>query len=25
VRLCQDSGCYYGMRRDVIATLRYRW
>lgn len=25
VRLCQDSGCYYGVRRDVIATLRYRW
>ncbi len=23
VRLCQDSGCYYGMRRDVIATLRF--
>lgn len=25
VRLCQDSGCYYGVRREVIATLRYRW
>jgi iron complex outermembrane receptor protein len=25
VSLCQDSGCYYGLRRQVIATLRYRW
>jgi iron complex outermembrane recepter protein len=25
VTLCQDSGCYYGLRRNVIATLRYRW
>lgn len=25
VRYCQDPGCYYGLRRDVIATLRYRW
>lgn len=20
-----DSGCYYGLRRSVLATLRYRW
>jgi iron complex outermembrane receptor protein len=25
VTLCQDAGCYYGLRRSVIATLRYRW
>jgi iron complex outermembrane receptor protein len=25
VTLCQDNGCYYGLRREVIATLRYRW
>lgn len=25
VALCQDNGCYYGLRRQVIATLRYRW
>ena len=25
VTLCQDTGCYYGLRRQVIATLRYRW
>ncbi|WP_407155288.1 TonB-dependent siderophore receptor [Bradyrhizobium sp. STM 3557] len=25
VTLCQDTGCYYGLRREVIATLRYRW
>jgi iron complex outermembrane recepter protein len=25
VSLCQDNGCYYGLRRNVIATLRYRW
>lgn len=25
VTLCQDFGCYYGLRREVIATLRYRW
>jgi iron complex outermembrane receptor protein len=25
VTLCQDIGCYYGLRRSVIATLRYRW
>jgi iron complex outermembrane recepter protein len=25
VTLCQDAGCYYGPRRQVIATLRYRW
>jgi iron complex outermembrane recepter protein len=25
VSLCQDFGCYYGVRREVIATLRYRW
>jgi iron complex outermembrane receptor protein len=25
VTYCQDIGCYYGLRRDVIATLRYRW
>lgn len=25
VTLCQDFGCYYGLRRNVIATLRYRW
>lgn len=25
VTLCQDNGCYYGLRRQVIATLRYRW
>ncbi|MDB5604503.1 MAG: TonB-dependent siderophore receptor [Bradyrhizobium sp.] len=25
VTLCQDNGCYYGLRRQVLATLRYRW
>ena len=25
VTYCQDVGCYYGLRRNVIATLRYRW
>ncbi|OPY99833.1 TonB-dependent receptor [Bradyrhizobium sacchari] len=25
VEVCQDTGCYYGLRRNVIATLRYRW
>ncbi len=25
VALCQDNGCYYGQRRQVLATLRYRW
>ncbi|KPF98949.1 TonB-dependent receptor [Rhodopseudomonas sp. AAP120] len=25
VGICQDFGCYYGLRREVIATLRYRW
>jgi iron complex outermembrane receptor protein len=25
VTLCQDVGCYYGLRRQVIATLRYKW
>ncbi|WP_404532730.1 TonB-dependent siderophore receptor [Bradyrhizobium japonicum] len=25
VTYCQDFGCYYGLRRNVIATLRYRW
>jgi iron complex outermembrane recepter protein len=25
VSLCQDNGCYYGLRRQVIATLRYKW
>ncbi|WP_342735107.1 TonB-dependent siderophore receptor [Bradyrhizobium sp. B117] len=25
VQLCQDTGCYYGLRRRAIATLRYRW
>lgn len=25
VSLCQDFGCYYGLRREVIATLRYKW
>ena len=25
VTLCQDNGCYYGLRRQIIATLRYRW
>lgn len=25
VAYCQDVGCYYGLRRNVIATLRYRW
>jgi iron complex outermembrane receptor protein len=25
VTLCQDFGCYYGLRREVIATLRYQW
>ncbi|XUJ32169.1 hypothetical protein ACQ5SK_26155 [Bradyrhizobium japonicum] len=25
VTLCQDIGCYYGLRRNVIATLRYHW
>lgn len=22
---CQDNGCYYGLRREILATLRYRW
>nr|WP_249780703.1 TonB-dependent siderophore receptor [Bradyrhizobium sp. dw_78] len=25
VALCQDNGCYYGLRRQVMATLRYKW
>ena len=25
VTFCQDNGCYYGLRRQVIATMRYRW
>ncbi len=25
VAWCQNQGCYYGLRRNVIATLRYRW
>jgi iron complex outermembrane receptor protein len=25
VTYCQDIGCYYGLRRAVIATLRYKW
>ncbi|WP_349631404.1 TonB-dependent siderophore receptor [Bradyrhizobium sp. BR 10289] len=25
VEVCQDTGCYYGLRRNVIATLRYKW
>ena len=25
VTYCQDPGCYYGLRREVIATMRYRW
>jgi len=25
VAQCQDLGCYYGLRRQVIATLRYKW
>jgi len=25
VTYCQDGGCYYGLRRAVIATLRYKW
>jgi len=25
VSICQDFGCYYGLRREVIATLRYKW
>jgi iron complex outermembrane recepter protein len=25
VAMCQDNGCEYGLRRNVIATLRYRW
>lgn len=25
VGICQEFGCYYGLRREVIATLRYRW
>jgi iron complex outermembrane receptor protein len=25
VAWCQNQGCYYGLRRQVIATLRYRW
>jgi iron complex outermembrane receptor protein len=25
VTYCQDGGCYYGLRRTVLATLRYRW
>jgi iron complex outermembrane recepter protein len=25
VQWCQNQGCYYGLRRSVIGTLRYRW
>lgn len=25
VALCQDNGCEYGLGRQVIATLRYKW
>jgi iron complex outermembrane receptor protein len=25
VTTCLDNGCFYGLRRQVIATLRYRW
>lgn len=25
ITVCQDFGCYYGLRREVIATLRYKW
>jgi len=25
VGMCQDFGCYYGLRRQVVATLRYTW
>jgi iron complex outermembrane recepter protein len=25
VALCQGNGCYHGLRRQIIATLRYRW
>jgi iron complex outermembrane recepter protein len=25
VQWCQNQGCYYGLRRTVIGTLRYRW
>lgn len=25
VARCQDNGCYYGLRRTVLATLKYRW
>jgi iron complex outermembrane recepter protein len=25
VSQCSDYGCFYGLRRQVIATLRYRW
>jgi iron complex outermembrane receptor protein len=25
VNYCADNGCFYGLRREVIATLRYRW
>jgi iron complex outermembrane receptor protein len=25
VTTCSDNGCFYGLRRQVIATLRYRW
>jgi iron complex outermembrane receptor protein len=25
VQWCQNQGCWYGARRTVIGTLRYRW
>jgi iron complex outermembrane recepter protein len=25
VQWCQNFGCYYGLRRQVLATLRYKW
>jgi iron complex outermembrane recepter protein len=25
VQWCQNQGCWYGQRRNVIGTLRYRW
>jgi iron complex outermembrane receptor protein len=25
VQWCQNQGCWYGLRRTVIGTLRYRW
>jgi iron complex outermembrane recepter protein len=25
VQWCQNQGCYYGLRRTVIGSLRYQW